>query len=71
MRGASRFDFDAPVQTPWLRLTIRSVYAGAKYRDTAASELYPIFKDWGGERGREGSAGARSFRGCGISCGKK
>jgi hypothetical protein len=45
VRGASRFDFDAPVETSWLRLTIKSVYPGAKYRDTAISELYPIFAD--------------------------
>ena len=45
VRGASRFDFDAPVDTSWLRLTVKSVYPGAKYRDTAVSELYPIFKD--------------------------
>ena len=31
VRGASRFDFDAPVETSWLRLTIKSVYPGAKY----------------------------------------
>ena len=45
VRGASRFDFHAPVETSWLRLTIKSVYPGAKYRDTAISELYPIFGD--------------------------
>jgi Caspase domain len=45
VRGASRFDFHAPVETSWLRLTIKSVYPGAKYRDTAISELYPIFAD--------------------------
>jgi hypothetical protein len=45
VRGASRFDFDAPVDTSWLQLTIKSVYPGAKYQDTAISELYPIFAD--------------------------
>ena len=45
VRGASRFDFDAPIETSWLRLTVNSVYPGAKYRDTAISELYPIFAD--------------------------
>ena len=45
VRGSSRFDFDAPIETSWLRLTIESVYPGAKYRDTAISELYPIFAD--------------------------
>ena len=45
VRGASRFDFKAPVETSWLRLTIKSVYPGSKYRDTAISELYPIFAD--------------------------
>jgi hypothetical protein len=45
VRGASRFDFDAPVDTSWLQLKIRSVYPGSKYKDTAISELYPIFAD--------------------------
>lgn len=45
VRGASRFDFDAPVETSWLRLKIESVYPGTKYKDTAISEFYPIFKD--------------------------
>jgi hypothetical protein len=45
VRGSSRFDFDAPIETSWLRLTIESVYPGAKYRDTAISELYPFFAD--------------------------
>jgi hypothetical protein len=45
VRGASRFDFDAPVDTSWLQLRIKSVYPGAKYQDTAISELYPIFAD--------------------------
>ena len=45
VRGTSRFDFDAPIETSWLRLTIQSVYPGSKYRDTAISELYPIFAD--------------------------
>jgi len=45
VRGASRFDFDAPVDTSWLQLAVRSVYPGAKYKDTAISELYPIFAD--------------------------
>ena len=45
VRGASRFDFDAPVDTSWLQLKIKSIYPGAKYQDTAISELYPIFAD--------------------------
>lgn len=45
VRGASRFDFDAPVETSWLRLKIKSIYPGSKYKDTAISELYPIFAD--------------------------
>ena len=45
VRGSSRFDFDAPVETSWLQLKIESVYPGAKYKDTAISELYPIFAD--------------------------
>ena len=45
VRGSSRFDFDAPIETSWLQLTIKSVYPGTKYQDTAISELYPIFAD--------------------------
>lgn len=45
VRGARRVDFDKPVDTGFLELTIRSVYRGAKYRDTAISELYPVFVD--------------------------
>lgn len=45
VRGARRVDFDPPVTTPWLELKIGSVYPGAKYRDTAISELYPVFAD--------------------------
>jgi hypothetical protein len=45
VRGARRVDFATPVDTSFLELTIRSVYRGAKYRDTAVSELYPVFAD--------------------------
>lgn len=45
VRGARRVDFSKPVDTSFLELTIRSVYRGAKYRDTAVSELYPVFAD--------------------------
>ena len=44
-QAPTRFDFDAPVETSWLQLKIDSVYRGTKYRDTAISELYPIFGD--------------------------
>lgn len=45
VRGARRVDFSKPVDTNFLELTIRDVYRGAKYRDTAVSELYPVFAD--------------------------
>jgi len=45
VRGARRVDFSTPVDTNFLELTIRDVYRGAKYRDTAVSELYPVFAD--------------------------
>ena len=45
VRGASRFDFDAPVTTNWLELRIKDVFAGAKFKDTAIAELYPIFAE--------------------------
>jgi hypothetical protein len=31
--------FPEPLQTAWVRFTIRSVYKGSKYRDTCVSEL--------------------------------
>lgn len=45
VRGASRVDFRPPIRTDWLELRIRDVYPGAKYKDTAISELYPVFAD--------------------------
>ena len=45
VRGASRVDFGQPVKTSYLQLKITGVYPGAKYKDTAISELYPIFAD--------------------------
>jgi uncharacterized caspase-like protein len=45
VRGASRFDFNPPVDTAWLELRIKDVYRGAKFRDTAIAELYPVFAD--------------------------
>jgi hypothetical protein len=45
VRGARQVEFAKPVETSFLELTIRDVYRGQKYRDTAVSELYPIFAD--------------------------
>lgn len=42
-RGTRIIEFAAPVATSRLSFTIRSVYRGARYRDTAISELWPIF----------------------------
>jgi uncharacterized caspase-like protein len=44
-RGMSRIRFAEPLETSSLTLTIRSVHRGAKYRDTAISELHPVFAD--------------------------
>ena len=45
VRGASRFDFNPPVKSSWLELRIKDVYRGAKFKDTAIAELYPIFAE--------------------------
>jgi uncharacterized caspase-like protein len=45
VRGPSRVDFERPVRTPYLELRIKDVFPGTKYKDTAISELYPIFAD--------------------------
>lgn len=45
VRGASRVDFRPPIRTGWLELRIRGVFPGSKYKDTAISELYPVFAD--------------------------
>lgn len=44
-RGVNRIEFAAPVATSAFSLTIREVYRGTRYRDTAISELRPIFAD--------------------------
>jgi len=44
-RGMNSFEFGAPVYTRSLELTILDVYPGDKYRDTAISQLLPIFAD--------------------------
>lgn len=44
-RGMNAFEFGAPVSTRSLELTILDVYPGEKYRDTAISQLRPIFAD--------------------------
>jgi len=45
VRGPSRVDFNPPLKTSYLALQISEIYPGAKYKDTAISELYPIFSD--------------------------
>jgi hypothetical protein len=45
VRGASRVDFKPTIKTEWLELRIREVFPGTKYKDTAISELYPVFAD--------------------------
>ncbi|MBX3576751.1 MAG: caspase family protein [Rhizobiaceae bacterium] len=45
VRGSSKVEFNAPVRTSWLQLRIDGVFRGEKFRDTAISELYPIFAD--------------------------
>lgn len=37
--GVQTLGFDAPQRASWVKLTIRSVYRGSKYKDTAISEL--------------------------------
>jgi hypothetical protein len=45
VRGPSRVDFNPPIKSSFIELQISEVYPGAKYKDTAISELYPIFAD--------------------------
>ena len=45
VRGASRVDFSPAISTEWLELRIKDVYRGTKYKDTAISELYPVFAE--------------------------
>lgn len=45
VRGASRFDFNPPVDTGWLELRIKDIYPGARFKDTAIAELYPVFAE--------------------------
>lgn len=44
-RGANVFEFGGAVTTRSLQLTILDVFPGEKYRDTAISQLKPIFSD--------------------------
>jgi hypothetical protein len=44
-RGVNVFEFGRPVRTSSMALTILEVFPGAKYRDTAISELRPVFAD--------------------------
>ncbi|MGE0503491.1 MAG: caspase family protein [Rhizobiaceae bacterium] len=45
VRDYNRFTFSRPVKTRSLSITIDSVYRGARFADTAISELYPLFED--------------------------
>jgi hypothetical protein len=45
MRDLNRFEFNRPVSTASIAIRVDSVYRGAKYADTAISELYPVFAD--------------------------
>ena len=44
-RGMNVFEFGSPIRTRSMALTILDVFPGTKYRDTAISELRPIFAD--------------------------
>lgn len=44
-RGSNVFEFGGPVTTRSLQLTILDVFPGEKYRDTAISQLKPVFAD--------------------------
>ena len=43
--GSQQVGFPHPVMTNWMAFTIRSVYSGAKYTDTAVSKLDVNFAD--------------------------
>lgn len=45
VRDYNRFTFSRPVKTRSLTITIDSIYKGARFVDTAISELYPVFED--------------------------
>lgn len=45
VRDINRFEFSRPVLTGSIAIRVDSVYRGAKYADTAISELYPVFAD--------------------------
>ncbi|POF30566.1 NADase-type glycan-binding domain-containing protein [Roseibium marinum] len=42
---AERYVFDAPVEAAWLEFEIGSVFPGSKYKDTAISEVIPLFDE--------------------------
>lgn len=44
-RDLNRFEFSRPITTESIAIRVESVYRGAKYPDTAISELYPVFAD--------------------------
>ena len=45
VRDLNCFEFNRPVRTGSIAIRVDSVYRGAKYADTAISELYPVFAD--------------------------
>jgi hypothetical protein len=45
VRDLNRFEFSRPVSTASIAIRVDTVYRGAKYADTAISELYPVFAD--------------------------
>jgi uncharacterized caspase-like protein len=42
---SKRFSFGTPQEVSWMELEIGSVFEGSKYKDTALSELVPVFAD--------------------------
>ncbi len=45
VRDLNRFEFSRPLRTGSIAIRVDSVYRGAKFADTAISELYPVFAD--------------------------
>ncbi|WP_068418987.1 caspase family protein [Labrenzia sp. OB1] len=43
--GAERYVFETPVEAAWLEIEIGSVFPGSKYKDTAISEVTPLFDE--------------------------
>ncbi|WP_299818623.1 caspase family protein [uncultured Roseibium sp.] len=43
--GAERYVFDTPVEAAWLEFEIGTVFPGSRYKDTAISEVIPLFDE--------------------------